>query len=136
MNRVATLAMWMHAEVPPLGSAKHVLLRSHCRAYDMAAIALKGMEKATTNFPKQRYLQEPFMLVRNRLLWRTSGPSVPGCESPNTCACRDTRTSVNEAPKCELCALAGEPASGLGGLRAHPAQMGPGANANHSTLHM
>ena len=35
-----------------------------CRAYDMAAIALKGMEKATTNFPKDRYLHEPFMQER------------------------------------------------------------------------
>ena len=30
----------------------------------MAAIALKGMDKATTNFPKERYVHEPFMQVR------------------------------------------------------------------------
>jgi hypothetical protein len=30
----------------------------------MAALALKGMEKATTNFPKDRYLHEPFMQER------------------------------------------------------------------------
>ena len=51
-----------------VGLAEHVRLRSHCRAYDMAAIALKGLEKATTNFPKERYLQEPFMLVRRRMI--------------------------------------------------------------------
>ena len=34
------------------------------RAYDMAAIALKGMDKATTNFPKERYVHEPFLQVR------------------------------------------------------------------------
>ena len=30
----------------------------------MAAIALKGVEKATTNFPKDRYQDEPFMQVQ------------------------------------------------------------------------
>lgn len=29
----------------------------------MAAIQLKGMQKATTNFPKERYADEPFMMV-------------------------------------------------------------------------
>jgi hypothetical protein len=35
-----------------------------CRAYDMAAIKLKGYDRANTNFPKSQYHHEPFMIVR------------------------------------------------------------------------
>jgi hypothetical protein len=35
-----------------------------CRAYDMAAIKLKGYDRANTNFPKSQYHHEPFMVVR------------------------------------------------------------------------
>lgn len=34
------------------------------RAYDMAAIKLKGYDRANTNFPKDQYHHEPFMIVR------------------------------------------------------------------------
>lgn len=34
------------------------------RAYDMAAIKLKGYDRANTNFPKSQYHHEPFMMVR------------------------------------------------------------------------
>jgi len=34
-----------------------------CRAYDMAAIKLRGMGKARTNLCKDRYKDEPFMQV-------------------------------------------------------------------------
>ncbi len=34
-----------------------------CRAYDMAAIKLRGMGKARTNFCKDRYKDEPFIQV-------------------------------------------------------------------------
>lgn len=33
------------------------------RAYDMAAIKLKGYDRANTNFPKSQYHHEPFMVV-------------------------------------------------------------------------
>jgi hypothetical protein len=34
-----------------------------CRAYDMAALKLKGCDRANTNFPKEAYHHEAFMLV-------------------------------------------------------------------------
>jgi hypothetical protein len=36
------------------------------RAYDMAAIKLKGYDRANTNFPKSQYHHEPFMVVRTQ----------------------------------------------------------------------
>lgn len=36
------------------------------RAYDMAAIKLKGYDRANTNFPKSQYHHEPFMMVRTK----------------------------------------------------------------------
>lgn len=41
------------------------LIMLHHRAYDMAALKLKGYDRATTNFPKETYHTEPFMLVRS-----------------------------------------------------------------------
>ncbi len=36
-----------------------------CRAYDMAAIMMHGMEEAMTNFPKETYVLQRFMQVWN-----------------------------------------------------------------------
>ncbi len=40
------------------------LWRAACRAYDMAAIKVKGIDNAVTNFDKVCYADEPFMQVR------------------------------------------------------------------------
>lgn len=46
------------------------------RAYDMAAIQLKGVQKATTNFNKERYQDEPFMMVRSPASWAAHRPCL------------------------------------------------------------
>lgn len=45
------------------------------RAYDMAALKLKGFDRATTNFAKEKYHREPFMLVRH--CTHMQAPSLP-----------------------------------------------------------
>lgn len=47
-----------------------------CRAYDMAALKLKGYDAANTNFDRHSYHTEPFMMVCASPLPVCGAPSI------------------------------------------------------------
>ncbi len=92
----------------------------------MAAIALKGMDKATTNFPKERYVHEPFMQVRHAcpcakpksLHVLSATLSAPPEQFTYT---RDAHHAFERHMLCDIDILcAGKQAPRLGVVRAQP----------------